>query len=219
MKRKDFVKKVGILGGGLVLSGLIKPIKSNAIVKDNVKGSVATGNVPVGTMYIFAGEKIPEGYLLCDGSAVSRAAYASLFNVIGTVYGAGDGSTTFNIPDMQEVAPIGVGTSKRTEDAHDVYKLGEFKDDQLQDHIQSVSTSGGNHNHPLASLRNGVDQNYGLAHGGAYAYNVVYWHSAGLYSSDSGNLSMSGSATTVTAGRHGSVTRNKGIGVNYIIKY
>lgn len=58
--------------------------------------------VPIGTIIPFAGNAIPQGYLLCDGSAISRTDYASLFAVIGTIYGAGDGSTTFNLPNKPE---------------------------------------------------------------------------------------------------------------------
>ena len=52
----------------------------------------------VGSVTWYAGAGTPENYLLCDGSAVSRTNYADLFAVIGTIYGAGDGSTTFNLP-------------------------------------------------------------------------------------------------------------------------
>lgn len=52
----------------------------------------------------------PVGWLPCDGSAVSRTTYASLFAAIGTTYGAGDGSTTFNVPDMRSRSPVGAGT-------------------------------------------------------------------------------------------------------------
>lgn len=52
----------------------------------------------VGSVTWYAGADTPENYLLCDGSAVSRTNYADLFAVIGTTYGAGDGSTTFNLP-------------------------------------------------------------------------------------------------------------------------
>lgn len=55
---------------------------------------------PVGSVIEFAGSTVPSGYLECDGSAVSRSEYSSLFAVIGTTWGAGDGSTTFNLPDL-----------------------------------------------------------------------------------------------------------------------
>ena len=58
-------------------------------------------SVAAGTVSAFAGTTIPSGYLLCDGSAVSRTTYAALFSVIGTNYGSGNGSTTFNLPDMR----------------------------------------------------------------------------------------------------------------------
>lgn len=62
---------------------------------------------PVGVMHGYAGATAPEGWLLCYGQAVSRTAYADLFTVIGTTYGSGDGSTTFNIPDRR--GRVGVG--------------------------------------------------------------------------------------------------------------
>jgi hypothetical protein len=61
------------------------------------------GGVPIGTIEPFAGNgQIPEGYLLCDGSAVSRSMFPDLFEAIGTTYGSGDGSTTFNLPDYSD---------------------------------------------------------------------------------------------------------------------
>ncbi len=56
---------------------------------------------PTGSMIAFAGASAPTGWLLCDGSAISRSTYATLYGIIGTVYGTGDGSTTFNIPDLR----------------------------------------------------------------------------------------------------------------------
>ncbi|MCP5405782.1 MAG: tail fiber protein [Pseudomonadaceae bacterium] len=64
--------------------------------------------VPSGALMPFAGASAPTGWLLCDGSAVSRSAYADLFAAIGTAYGAGDGSTTFALPDLRGRAVFGV---------------------------------------------------------------------------------------------------------------
>lgn len=55
---------------------------------------------PTGSIIAFAGNTLPDGYLLCDGSKVSRTTYKKLFDVIGTTYGAGDGSTTFTLPNL-----------------------------------------------------------------------------------------------------------------------
>jgi microcystin-dependent protein len=68
--------------------------------------------VETGFVSMFAGStaSIPTGYLLCDGTAISRTDYAGLFSKIGTLYGPGDGSTTFNLPDFTSRVPIGAGT-------------------------------------------------------------------------------------------------------------
>ena len=66
---------------------------------------------PAGIVMPFAGSTAPQGYLLCDGSAVSRTDYADLFTAIGTVYGAGDGASTFNLPDLSGRVVLGVSQS------------------------------------------------------------------------------------------------------------
>ena len=63
--------------------------------------------LPIGIILPLSSSTIPEGYLLCDGSAISRTEYSTLFSVIGTTYGAGDGETTFNLPDLQGKVPVG----------------------------------------------------------------------------------------------------------------
>jgi microcystin-dependent protein len=69
------------------------------------------GFVPTGTLLDFAGTSAPTGFLGCDGAAVSRTTYASLFTAIGTTWGAGDGSTTFNLPNFQRRVAVGSGGS------------------------------------------------------------------------------------------------------------
>lgn len=61
-----------------------------------------------GLIYMFGGTVAPYGFLMCDGSAVSRSTYSDLFDTIGTTYGPGDGATTFNIPDLTGRIPIGI---------------------------------------------------------------------------------------------------------------
>lgn len=60
-----------------------------------------------GEVRMLATSLVPEGWLLCDGSAISRTTYADLFSYIGTAWGVGDGVTTFNIPDLRGITPIG----------------------------------------------------------------------------------------------------------------
>ena len=62
---------------------------------------------PVGSIVMYGAASAPTNWLLCDGTAVSRTTYADLFTAIGTTYGAGNGSSTFEVPDMQSRFPVG----------------------------------------------------------------------------------------------------------------
>ena len=92
------------------------------------------GGVITGSIQMYAGSTAPSGWLICDGSAVSRDDYANLFSVIGTTYGAGDGSTTFNIPNLKGRVPVGLDSSDTSFDT-----LGETGGSKsLQEHAHEV---------------------------------------------------------------------------------
>lgn len=76
-----------------------------------------SGGNPVGTVIAFAANSAPSGYLLCNGSAVSRTTYADLYAKIGTTYGSGDGSTTFNLPNLTDKFIQGSGTAGTSKSA------------------------------------------------------------------------------------------------------
>ena len=86
---------------------------NNIPTSDAVNSALSSigASVPTGTIFIYGGSVAPDGWLVCDGSAISRSTYAELFGVIGTSYGVGDGSTTFNIPDMRDRFVQGASTS------------------------------------------------------------------------------------------------------------
>ncbi len=75
------------------------------VIMDTTNGvravNIVQGGPPSGTINPFAGSSAPSGWFLCYGQAISRTLYSSLFSTIGTTYGAGDGSTTFNLPDLR----------------------------------------------------------------------------------------------------------------------
>ena len=75
---------------------------------------IGSNNVAVntGTVMSWSNSTIPSGFLECDGSAVSRTTYSDLFGVISTDYGSGDGSTTFNLPDLQDKTMVGASSGK-----------------------------------------------------------------------------------------------------------
>lgn len=78
---------------------------------DAVPDDVFQFCVRPGTILWYASQDAPSGYLICDGSVISRADYSVLFSVIGAAFGAGDGSTTFSLPDLRAKFIRGAGTS------------------------------------------------------------------------------------------------------------
>jgi microcystin-dependent protein len=92
------------------VAGGVQIHKTNSTGFNVVSGKVReSGNsiVPSGVIWPYGGSSAPSGFLLCDGSAVSRTTYADLYSAIGTAYGTGDGSTTFNVPDLTGRVPAG----------------------------------------------------------------------------------------------------------------
>ncbi len=156
--------------------------------------------MPVASVVMYAsGATPPTDWLVCDGTAVSRTTYPELFERIGELYGVGDGSTTFNIPDYRELVPVGVGTNTtETITADDTYTLGQFKDDQFQGHWHEDITSGTSGSNPYkADVTADAESRTG-----------------GVYTTANPSEDDQGSGTP----RTGTTTRTKQIGVHYIIK-
>ncbi len=109
-------------------------------------------NTLVGSVTAFAMTTPPEGWLTCNGAAVSRTNYARLFEKIGTTFGEGDGEITFNLPDLRGVFIRGWDTDNRFDLER---KFGSYQDDQMQSHIHKDSghshsssvSSNGSHSH------------------------------------------------------------------------
>lgn len=155
---------------------------------EKIAGGTLYADAPIGSIQAYGGTTAPSGWLLCQGQAISRTEYAELFNAIGTAYGTGDGSTTFNIPDLREATTKGTGLSGKSENhySENGVILGEFIEDRLQSHTHGI--------------RNGFD--------GADPDSAERGDGRHGYSAKSNDAS----------GRTGNTTEVKAIGVNYIIK-
>ena len=77
----------------------------------DIAGGTLWADSPIGTILAYGGTTAPSGWMICNGSAVSRTTYSELFAVIGTSFGTGDGSTTFNLPDLRNKTTFGVGSA------------------------------------------------------------------------------------------------------------
>ena len=156
--------------------------------------------VPSGAVIPFAGSTAPQGYLLCDGREVSRADYPYLFDVIGTTYGRGDGSTTFNLPNLQDRFVQGAGANT----------VGTKKSAGLPNITGSFSITGNEHSGAWgtgtgAFIANSSDTNH-------------YFSSENSTGVSTGGYNFNASKTNSIYGNSKTV-QPPAVVMNYIIKY
>ena len=96
------VKDAGITATQLATDSVITAkIQDGAVTAAKLDAGAVSVLMPTGSIMPYAGSSAPTGYLLCDGAAISRSTYSTLFGLLATTYGSGDGSSTFNIPDLR----------------------------------------------------------------------------------------------------------------------
>ena len=183
----------------LVSGTNIKTINGDSILGS---GNISVGGekVPIGTIFEFPTDdatKLPTGYLFCDGSAVSRTQYADLFGVIGTTWGSGDGSTTFNLPSKAGLVTVGVST-----DDEEFNTIGDtFGEKEHRLTINEMPS----HNHNTVSMSSFSGGNQNTRTG--YGYNEVAL-----------NRSSYGNSVSNTGGGYAHNNIQPSVVSNYIIK-
>jgi len=132
---------------------------NTAWISLGLMGSMNLGHVSPGTVVYHAVSSVPAGYLKANGAAVSRSTYADLFAVLGTGYGSGDGSTTFNLPDLRGEFIRGWDDGRGV-DASRV--LGSAQTDDLKSHVHSTQSvvAGGGAVTGLQIATNGISQGF-----------------------------------------------------------
>lgn len=132
IQRKSAVKSENISGSIVDTTNVINKLTNtySARVIDMLI-NIAT---PVGSGMDYYGTEAPLNYMFADGRAISRVKYAELFKIIGTTYGAGDGSTTFNLPDKRERVSISTGSED--------WYLGKTGGSIQHNHTQASTTGG-----------------------------------------------------------------------------
>ena len=227
-----------VYGAAGIVNRAAKTIWAMLTVAHNTDGShQADALNPSGAMVMFGGASAPTGWLLCDGAAVSRATYATLFAAIGTTWGVGDGSTTFNVPDMRGRAPIGAGTGSGLTPRTLGSKLGE------ENHALTLAENGSHaHTGGLHTHTGGLHTHIGGAHQHNLpsrihetGYPATYGGTGKLESTtgstgSGGNVATSSGGNVATSSDGAVATTSSGSGtahntmqpsavVNFIIKY
>ena len=166
---------------------------------------------PTGLINPYAGLTAPTGWLICDGASVSRTTYASLFSVISTAYGAGDGSTTFGLPNLKGRLPVGLDSTQTEFDA--MGETGGVKSTTLTtSHLPSHTHSTPDHTHSV-TLGTHAHENFTTANPGSggtgtrvdYDYDASgAWpypqNTYNNYTNNSVSINSSGASTSGTAG-------------------
>ncbi len=156
--------------------------------------------MPSGMIMPFAGTSAPTSWLACNGAAISRSTYATLYNAIGTTWGTGDGSTTFNVPDLRGVFLRGTGTNGTYGTAVGP-SVGTYAADTYLNHTHTDS----GHTHTIAQSNSSL------------VWNTT--STSGSFVNASGSTTTStGTANIQTSTTGGTETKPKNYGVLYIIK-
>jgi microcystin-dependent protein len=148
------------VSGNQVVSGNAT-VAGNMAVTGNLQVQGTFNYLPAGVVMQFAGAAAPQGWLLCDGSAVSRTTYQTLFAAVGTMYGEGDGAATFNLPNMCGRTTVGCDTS--------------------QTEFNALGKTGGEKAHALSLLE--IPSH---THTGTSAVAGQHYHGMGTYGNNNG---------------------------------
>ena len=170
--------------------------------KYDFDGANLTGieGTATGTILPWSAASLPTGFLECAGAAVSRSTYSALFGIVGTTYGAGDGSTTFNTPDLQDNTPVGKSGTKAlgsTGGANTVAATGNVGGSTANATLSTAQLAA--HTHSGAASASGVYGNPGNPNPGGSKVNSTNSGSTGSGTGHSHNMSatFSGDATSI----------------------
>jgi len=198
------------------LSGAVTVISNNLVRAYDVipsDGSVTLEKLvttlqqallPAGAIQPFAMNVAPAGWLAANGAAVSRNDYAVLFAAIGTIYGAGNGSTTFNLPDLRGYFVRGAGTNSIDSTASGTF--GAMQADDLKSHTHGITDPG--HRHGWSAYNGPPGTNYGLN----FVSGIASFAGYTAYYVDNSTTGITVSATG------GTETRPRNIAMLYCIK-
>jgi len=214
-------------------AGAVEGVNAAERLNELTSGVASLPTVQLGTILPYAGTTAPTGYLLCDGAPVSRTTYANLFALVGTAFGVGDGSTTFNVPDLQRRFPMGKSSSDTVGGTG-----GSFSHTHTGGAVSGSTASEASHTHGGGSLSAAAggdhdhggtvdlpDTSTGMTAGGTAMPNMAHVHGivgSGTHTHTIAGTSAAGSAHSHSAGTLAVGTSGSNnppyVVINYIVK-
>lgn len=214
--------KAGGTFTGAVTLAADPSVALGAATKQYVDAAVSGGvggvaSVPAGTILPYGGASAPAGYLACDGAAVSRTTYATLFGIIGTAFGAGNGTTTFNVPELRGEFLRGWDNGRGV-DGSRARGSTQAADIAPHTHTASLSVTGttnttGAHTHTVSDASGINSGSWPKASSSTAAGAQPSTGSAGDHSH-----TVTGTASGTTGSTGTTETRPRNVAVNFIIK-
>lgn len=188
----------------LTLPAALPTVSGQAITGDTLGNLTWTNVSPTGAVIAFVGVSAPSGWLLCQGQAVSRTTFSILFTLIGTTYGTGDGSTTFNVPDLRGSFVRGTDNGRGLDSGRG---LGSYQSDALQN-ITGTAAIGNGYGDTRSAVEN--------SSGALYAGNSYQSFAASKSQVNNTARDLFFDASRVV--RAANETRPVNLAMNYIIK-
>ena len=168
--------------------------------KYDFDGANLTGieGIPTATIVPWSSASIPSGFLECNGAAVSRSTYSALFAIISTTYGAGDGASTFNLPDLQDNVAMGKSGTKAlasTGGANTVTSTGNVGGSTANATLSTAQLAS--HSHPYQKANANNPGNNGSPKGGSSIPANTGNQGSGTGHSHNMSATFTGDATSV----------------------
>ena len=189
------------------IQGLVTSAQIATVANTQITGLITTTQISgiTGEIKLWPVPTAPTGYLVCNGAAVSRTTYSSLFSILGTTYGVGDGSTTFNLPNFADRMPIGIGNI-----AASANTTGGSADAIVVSHTHTATVTDPTHKHTFSL--------YGPNGGGGLGGGDLNTTAPTTYTTSSASTGIS--VTNSTAGVSGTnANLPPYLGIYFVIRY
>ena len=210
------LKSPSSLSGNVALT-LPSSITNGGFLQTDASGNLSfqiVAGVPTGSVFCMAVVSVPSGYLECNGAAVSRSTYSALFAVIGVQYGSGNGSSTFNLPDLRGEFVRGVDRGRGVDSGRNI--------------ATSQGSQNASHNHSASASSSSTVSDPGHTHTANYGQGNLVSSGGAFGLRDSGNanrirnantgISVSTSTSVSIGNQGGNESRPRNVAMMYIIK-